>query len=318
MKKLVKEFLERKYFIRLFKYSRIKFLAYKKLKIILVIVSFLFIFLSGYFTGFINNNNSQKEADLHYSFFSKKEIFENAFKKSKKSPVKENVKGLIVPHHLLASKLIADGFNIIFSKEPLVVILIGPNHFFYGKGKIISSLYDWQTPYGVLESDKNLVRKISKEEKKVNIEESPFKREHSISGLVTFIKKSLPNAKIVPLIIKDTLSQEESDNFAYYLNKVVPQNSIIIASVDFSHNVPSKIADFQDLKSLEILKNFDYQNIDSLHADSKPALRILLRFSELQGCKNFIFLDHSNSSKILNNDKIPDVTSYITGYTFCY
>ncbi len=262
-------------------------------------------------TGF---QNLPKIADLHYSFFSQKEFYDKAFEGLKSSGSREeNIKGLIVNHHLLAPDLIAEALSKVSSEKNITVVLISPNHFFAGRGQVISSLYDWQTPYGVLEADKQLIKKFQ-DKRLLNIEEWPFEKEHGISNLVAFIKKTLPNAKIVPLIVKDTFSIQEGNVFAENLDKILPLDSLVVSSLDFSHYLPSSAADFHDEKSLAVLSNFDYEGIKFLDIDSKPALRIFLQYLDRRNASKFNLLAHSNSAKILKDENISEATSYITGF----
>lgn len=291
-------------------------------------------FTGGYFLGFqnknisieiINNKNYPKsqetdkhqnnpEKNLHYSYFSQKDFFDGAFKNASCNDVaKENIKGLVVPHHLLASRLIACAFLSVSSEKPKTIVLISPNHFFAGNGQIISSIYDWQTPYGILESDKNLTKQLQ-ESQALTIDEIPFEKEHGISSIVPFIKNIFPESKIIPIIIKDNLSEEKSDIFAENLLEILPPNSLVVTSLDFSHYLPSNAADFHDSKSISVLENFDYGGIKFMDIDSRPATRIFLKYLDLSGAKKFNFLDNSNSAKILNDKTTPETTSYITGF----
>lgn len=305
--------------------------------------SIFHLFFSHRTISFKNNSSSgslisqNESSNLHYSFFSQREFYDKAFDAyvridknqfdayaiidknqfenlgNSGTKTDKNIRGVVVNHHLLAPDLIAETFNIISSEKPITVALISPNHFFAGRGQIISSLYDWKTPYGVLESDKNLIRKLE-DANLLNVEESPFEKEHGISNLVAFIKKTLPSAKIVPLIVKDTFSFRAGDVFAENLNKILPQDSLIIASLDFSHFLPSNAADFHDAKSLAVITNFDYEAIKFLDVDSKPSLRIFLKYLDLKDAKEFTLLKNSNSAKILEDEKISETTSYITGF----
>ena len=300
-----------------------------KVKNIKIIFIFLLLFglISGYFLGsFENNGNKSNKSKIdeqdggeffgfHYSFFSQKDFFDNAFKNINidKSSKNQDIRGIIVPHHLLASNLIANAFYSISSEKPITVVVISPNHFFAGQGQITSSLYDWQTPYGILESDKNFIKQL-RTNQLLNIDEQPFEKEHGISNLVAFIKRTLPNAKIVPLIVKDTLSLKESEFFADNISKILPKDTLFIASLDFSHYLPTQIADFHDAKSLAVLTNFDYAGIDFLDVDSRPSLRIFLKYLDSKGASAFNFLDHSNSAYILKDENISETTSYITGF----
>ncbi|HDQ16623.1 MAG TPA: hypothetical protein ENN31_00700, partial [Candidatus Vogelbacteria bacterium] len=63
------------------------------------------------------------------------------------------VVGIIVNHHLLASRLISRIFDNISHLNPKTVVLLSPNHFNVGFSSIISSEYDWQTHYGLLKNN---------------------------------------------------------------------------------------------------------------------------------------------------------------------
>lgn len=292
-------------------------------------------FTSGYFLGFqkddttieiiINNKNTAQvpetkehqdsaTTNLHYSYFSQKDFFDDAFKDADcKTNAEKNIKGLVVPHHLLASKLIACAFLSVSSKNPKTIVLLSPNHFFAGKGQITSSISDWRTPYGTLESDKNIIKQLQNSQI-LSIDETPFEKEHGISGIVPFIKNIFPDSKIIPIIIKDNLLEEKSGIFAENLLKILPPDSLIIASLDFSHYLPSNVADFHDAKSISVMENFDYDGIKFMDIDSKPATEIFLKYLDLSGAKEFNLIENSNSAKILNDKTISETTSYITGF----
>src|SRR5680860_352215 len=261
----------------------------------------------------IESQESSQALNFHYSFFNQAEFYDKAFEDLEPlENTEDDIKGIIVNHHLLAPNLIAEALNAVSSKKAVTVVLISPNHFFAGRGQVVSSLYDWQTPYGILESDKDLIEKMQ-DVSLLNVEEWPFEKEHVISNIVAFIKKTLPNAKIVPLIVKDTFSIEAGNDFVEKLEKILPEDSLIIASLDFSHYLPSSAADFHDEKSLAVIENFDYEGTKFLDVDSKPTLRILLKYLDIRNASSFHLLGHSNSAKILKDENIFETTSYLTG-----
>ena len=285
-------------------------------------------FIGGIFCGYFLNFSGKKErattfvfnrdktvTEYHNATQNKKDFFEKAFgvAEDKKILDDKNIKGLIVPHHILAARLIASAFENVLVQEFSTVVVLAPNHFSKGNGQIISSLYDWKTPYGALEAETELIKKL-KDNNLVNIDETPFAEEHGIYNLMPFIKKTMPEAKVVPIIIKDKIKEEEINNFAKKLKETLPGNTLVVGSLDFSHYLPSNAADFHDAKSLAVINNFDYSGIDFLDIDSKPTLKVLLKYLELEGAQNFAMLDNSNSAKILNDNSIAETTSYITGF----
>lgn len=289
------------------------------------IIAFLFLILfgliSGYFLGFLKNKPNKineiekcKTPYFHYSYFSDKSFFDNAYKNiSKKNKTSNDIKGLIVNHHLLAPNLIAETINTIATKDKITIVLISPNHFSVGRGQIISSLYNWNTPYGTLFPDCETISKLEKN-KILNIDEYPFKKEHGIYGIMPFIKKSLPNARVVPIIIKDTLSKNDLNKFIDSLYAELGNNVLIIGSFDFSHYLPDSAAEFHDKKSISVIKNFDYEGIKNIDIDSIPGLEITMRYMEKIGALNFNLLTNTNSSQILRDPTIYETTSYVDGF----
>lgn len=260
------------------------------------------------------------EAKEHVSYFSDKTFFNKAYSlipgdiKEEDEKDKE-IKGVIVNHHLLAAGLIAEEMEAIATNDLVTVILLAPNHFFAGKGNIIASEYDWNTPYGVLESDCNSIKKLEKIGA-ANIEEQPFEKEHGISGIVPFIKKSLPNAKVIPIIFKDNTKQEEIEVFVNSLYEITGEDALMVGSFDFSHYVLPQVAKKQDERSIEIIKAFDYTNIADVEIDSRPGLSAQLQFMEKIHANKFNLVKNMNSADITKLENSTETTSYITGFFY--
>jgi AmmeMemoRadiSam system protein B len=249
---------------------------------------------------------------FHYSYFSQPDFFNKAYASAKPATQKPNIKGIIVNHHLLAANFIAETFNAAAIDAPLTVLLISPNHFDVGRGQIITTSFAWKTPYGNLEPDLGLIQKLEKESI-ASVESPPFEHEHGVSGIVAFIKKSLPNAKVVPVIFKSGMPVSEAQKLAGRYSGVLPNNTLVVGSFDFSHYLTSRASDFHDINSLAALQNFDFSKINNLDADSRPGLAFFLELMKGHGAQSFHILENSNSSKLAGQD-ILETTSYITGY----
>lgn len=122
---------------------------------------------------------------------------------------------------------------------------------------------DWHTHFGLAQTDLDKVNTLLKNNT-IKKEEHIFKREHSIFGIVPFIKKTFPHARIVPIVVKSSLSQTECDKLAQQLFEISDEQTLIIASVDFSHYLPAEEADLYDKESISALQNFDLGRIYSL------------------------------------------------------
>lgn len=262
-----------------------------------------------------NVKGGKDHADYHYSYFSDKAYFDQAYEKAESLPrteVKSKPVALLVNQHLLASHLIAKTFSLAESRKVKTVFLITQNNWTAGRAPVITSLYDWRTPYG----DIKVNRDAAKDLIAANLasqEEDIFANEHGITGIVPFVKKSFPNARIVPLVIRDSAPKELSFALAQKLFDESDGSTLVIASIDMSHYLPKEIADFHDIKVREAIANFDYDSTMSLDIDTPPTLRTLMRFAELSKAYDFEITGEANSADLILDPDILVTTSYITG-----
>lgn len=226
---------------------------------------------------------------------------------------KSMVTGGIVPHHLLATTLIAQFFSRI--KPPKTIILIGPNHPELGAHRILTSRYAWDTPFGAVYPDRALLDTFL-ESGQVYVDESILVHEHSVAGLMPYIKYYLPQTRVVPLILSHELSGEELDAFSKLLADQLSDQTMLIASVDFSHYLAGNVAEQKDKETLAAIQSYDYATLgrfQSDHMDSPPSIIALLRAMQTTGADDIRLLQHTNSSKLQNID-YNSTTSYFTLY----
>jgi poly-gamma-glutamate synthesis protein (capsule biosynthesis protein) len=251
---------------------------------------------------------------VHVTPFASSELFDSAYANAR--PVSTKVSGeaqaLIVNHHMLAADLVAQAFNEVATDKRRTVLLISPNHFGIGRGPIITSGRDWQTPYGLLRHDTRLGEELV-EAGVVSIEEDVFAKEHGIFNIMPFIKKSLPNARVIPIMVNDRLSAQRVLDAAAQLNNHLPGDVLVVGSFDFSHGVTDLAADFHDKTSLEVLRTLDAIGAQSLNIDSKSGLALLMDVSRLRGAEEFVLFNHANAVDYTRDAEMTDVTSYITG-----
>lgn len=225
---------------------------------------------------------------------------------------KIQINGLIVNHHLFASNLIDQTFSAAADNKPSVIVLISPNHFNFGKYQLLTTQKNWPTIYGELTSNKIISYQIINNSD-LKIEDLVFEKEHGIFNIIPYLKKYYPESTVVPIIIKETISNDQIDELASQLNNILPADALIIGSFDFSHNKIDAEADKNDEKSLMILQNLDYLNTIDLDIDSTKGLRLVLEYLFLKQTKKFQLIAHSSSAKITNNLTTTENTSYIDG-----
>lgn len=224
-----------------------------------------------------------------------------------------HVSGGIIPHHLFVGSIIADFFNRLSAQQPKTIILIGPNHYEKGDFKALTSLYGWQTPFGVVEPNEQITKDLLKNNL-VKIDEEVLPKDHSVAGIMPFIKYYLPNTQVVPILLSSYISQEEAHILASNLKGHMDKDAIIIAAVDFSHYLTNQQAQEKDEVTLEVMKNFDYRQLFSLnndYLDSPPSIATLLTMMQKLGTTKMELLHHTNSGE-LQKDNYIETTSYFS------
>ena len=189
-------------------------------------------------------------------------------------PVKrtdKKIEGVIVPHagYSYSGACAAWAFKeIAESLFPSVFLLIGPNHFGYGSGL---SIEDWRTPFGIVRTDKDLVRGL-KDNTVLKIAEQHHITEHSVEVQLPFLqfsnKDMLKNLRIAPIALGQDIDFDVlGKQIAQYLKKIRKRVVFIISSdfthygphygyVPFSSDIPSRINKL-DQDAIDIISNLN-------------------------------------------------------------
>jgi len=223
----------------------------------------------------------------------------------------------VVPHHLVARGIIENFFQYISSKrKPQNIILLGPDHFNATNlaGKSFISVDSDTKEFHSLAVNNYLLQKLNNHD--LAFDSSTVNFDHGITALLPYIKKYFPESGILPIIISSTASKEDVGKLIKTINIYAGSQTIIIASVDFSHYLPPKAADFHDVKSIATLLNFKENDFENLEVDSWQALYGARFFAKLQGEEFPYIVGQGKSSDLLRfDDSIIDAEG-ITSY-FC-
>jgi len=255
-----------------------------------------------------------------------KNFYEKAFSVAEKKFItknkeNKNVNILLVNHHLLAPHFIADTLAQISEEQKQNiknVILISPNHFHEGSNNIITSNLPFKTPYGFLENINN--SNFLENSLNIAVNNTVVKNEHGITGIVGFIQKYFNSTKrnvvkILPIIINDKTSTKEMESLAQNITKKFQKkDTVIIISMDMSHDLFPQIANFHDVMTLQMIKNLDKSSAKRVDTDSKQTFVTMFSIAKMWNQERFILTHHSSSAEILQKQYQVDTTSYITGF----
>jgi poly-gamma-glutamate synthesis protein (capsule biosynthesis protein) len=223
------------------------------------------------------------------------------------------ISGAVVPHHNLMAPQRADFFSEL-SKHiipPRTIVLLSPNHYSAGYGNIQTTSKDWELGEGQVNSDYDVVSFLVKNNFATD-EPSSFIYEHGIYNILTDIYNDFPNAKIVPIILKN-VSQVELDKLEQGLKESC-FDCLMIASVDFSHYMPTPVPQTHDEKSIKELQTL---NINAIFldpdVDSGSALALLVTWAKDHNTNYFNLQDHTDSGSNTKNLSV-EATTHVFGW----
>lgn len=256
------------------------------------------------------NENMELPVIILQDMFYEKINFANALVFAQNTAVKNNIFSIIVPHHLLASQYIANLIKMSNGREIKNVVIIGPNHENIGADFIAATKAKWQTPFGYLETNNELVDYFLSDFD-LTSDQYVFAREHSIGAIVPFVKYYFPQAKIVPIVFSSYAGLREAERVNEWLVENLPEKSLIIISIDFSHYLTKEEADHNDKIIKQLINNRDIEKIIKLnndYVDSPVSLAAALLFANKKELKTSII--HNSNSFDFSVIKPTETTSY--------
>ena len=255
------------------------------------------------------NAEMVKKADLAGTWYpyAKSElssVLDGYLSQARVEPINGDVKAIIVPHAglIYSGPIAAYSYRAIQEKKYTTVLLLGFCHRKYFDGISVYKEGYFETPLGLLEVDSQLASEIISHNKKIVFYPEAFKDENSIELELPFIKKVLPNSKIVPIVFGTSnfsYCQMLADVLAEVLSK--REDILLVVSTDMSHFHPYDEAKRIDLASIELLKNFRATEIyekstngEQLFCGYMPITTVLLACEKI-GIDKIVILKYANS-----------------------
>ncbi len=229
---------------------------------------------------------------------------------------KINIVSGVVPHHLLAKEIVEDFFSYISSQEkPKTIVILSPDHFQSGilrEGNtfITIALDSGEKEFNHLKIDTLLWGKLFKENEIIP-NSSAVIAEHGVTVLLPYTKKYFPETNILPILIPADITKEQIEQLVKTIDENTLLDTIVVASVDFSHYLPSRAADFHDAKSIRVLLNFEEENFKNIEVDCWQALYAARLFAKLRQKEAPHIITHKNSVDFLNLE-LEETTSYFS------
>lgn len=210
---------------------------------------------------------------------------------------------LIAPHagYDYSGQVAAHSYSLVQGKKYRAVIVIGPSHRYGFEGCSIYLKGAYQTPLGNVEVDEDLASELA-EASGFGYVPRAHQQEHSLEVQIPFIQKTLPQAKIVPVVM-GYQSRKTITSLARALTRVLPgKNALVIASTDLSHFFPKQKANKTDFDTITLIQSFKTDILirklgrgENIMCGGGPVVTALL-YSQDRGEAGIEILEYADSS----------------------
>ncbi|MEK9177481.1 MAG: AmmeMemoRadiSam system protein B [Patescibacteria group bacterium] len=226
-------------------------------------------------------------------------------------PELSRVHGLIVSHHIPVAipELVAYYRGLKENQRVPSFVILGPDHNDAGSSPVSVSNARFVTVFGEVKPIPGVAAALVDEGLAV-IDEPPFVGEHSIGSQVLLIAKLFPGASATPIILRSDATPSQAEALGRSLARLLDEETVIVASVDFSHYLSTEQAMPLDAVSGSILKRLDISSIPLIAADSKESLAAFMRAMTERGATATAELAVMNTNDLMQN------ADYTTGYIF--
>lgn len=226
------------------------------------------------------------------------------------SEEKLKVKGVIAPHagYMYSGWVAGKVYGAILPPE--IAIIIGPNHTGLGRRIAVFDGESFITPLGEVFVDKELVEDLTNSVSILSSDIMAHLHEHSIEVQIPFLQYLNPNIKIVPICL-GRLNLEEiiilGGGIAESVKKRSDKYIVIIASSDFSHYVPHKIAKENDLEAIKEIINLSEEKFVTLVEEKNLSIcgyipiAVTINACKTLGATNAKLIDYMTSGDVIKD-----------------
>ncbi|MBX9771820.1 MAG: AmmeMemoRadiSam system protein B [Candidatus Obscuribacterales bacterium] len=201
----------------------------------------------------------------------------NILAKNNSSPTSP-ITALIVPHagYIYSGQAAAYAYKQVAGKTVKRVFLLAPSHYIAFQGAALPTATTYTTPLGDLYVDKEVVSQLQHYPAFKRMPEV-HKVEHALEMQLPFIRESLGEVTIIPIVIGTLTSQADIKLMGELLHRYIGKDDLVVVSSDFTHFGPRY--DYQPFTSniKENIRKLDGQAYDCL---SKLDLTGFLEFQE--------------------------------------
>jgi MEMO1 family protein len=160
------------------------------------------------------------------------------------------------------------------------VVVMGPSHYVHFEGVASCTAEAYSSPLGHLKIDQNSQRRLETELDFVRPNDEAHRQEHSLELQMPFIQATLPNSKILPLVVGSISHQRLVELFDLLHSE---EETLWVVSSDLSHFLSYEQALVKDAKTSTAIERLDLEHLQPDDACGYFPLRGLLAYGRKQG-----------------------------------
>jgi len=232
------------------------------------------------------------------------------------APRLDTVTALIAPHAglLYSGPVAAHAYRQLEGRRIDTVVLVGPSHFVGFDGISIYRQGGFDSPLGVAPIDEACATRLMAESPLIKEHPAAHVREHSLEMQLPFVRRLLPHAAIVPLVVgwqTPVVARELGRALAAALRDT---NAVMVASSDLSHYENASTAHAMDSQVIDAVRRFDPDALQSLlesndrHACGGGPMVAVMNAAKAIGARDAVVLNYADSGDV-SGDK-----SSVVGY----
>ena len=200
------------------------------------------------------------------------------------------LRALVCPHagYVYSGLTAAHCYAELVRSEFRTVVILGPSHKYAFEGVSIPAVDAYRTPLGLVPLSPR-AKEFAAQAPFVSIAEA-HAREHSLEVQLPFIQRTLPRARIVPMVF----GQVATGEVARALASRIDDRTLVVASSDLSHYHPYETARQMDRQTIDAIVALDLEKMRGQHACGKGPVLALMALAQQKGWRAKL-LDYRNS-----------------------
>ncbi len=224
---------------------------------------------------------------------------------------------ILVPHagHVYSGACAAAAYARVAGQSLKRVLLFGPTHHLPLSGFGLSRQESWATPLGAIDVDLQAVQALLDSGDPFVEAEAAIAREHSLEVQLPFLRRILPEAQLLPILVGRS-DEGQRSRALKRLEELRSPGDLWVVTTDLSHFHQRRRAEELDAEAARLVIEGDPEALAAalsagqIEACGAEPLRLLLQAHRSRAGGRIEILDRRDSSKVTGDES--EVVGYLS------